>query len=687
MKMDFPACDLVLPVFNSLTYVKDCIESLLSGTQNCQYHLYIIDDASDRHTAAFLGQQAATHAHISVLRLPQNQGFVRASNLGIAQGTAPYVVLVNSDVIVTPGWLSRLVRCAESDPRIAAVNPLTNRATYLDIPLAPGANFYGMDFVLAQQSPRDYPDVVTGVGFCLLLRRAALDQVGVFDEIYGQGYCEDSDLCMRLVAHGYRTVVADDVYVYHKGSASFLDRGTRYRHNRKIFDARWAAEYQRQFRAFRQRNPLQPVRDLFQFPRRWEPFTFLRREGGRQFRRLLKGEPLHIIAKDTVRAVLRAPTATRALVTPETVARFTRPGRLRVTYVLRSLALAGGVLSVIQLVNELILLGVEARLVALRDDGDLAQWKLLTQPILFHTEADLQANFPESDIAVATLWITAPWVANVVRTGYAKQGVYFLQDYESWFFPETDYRARARVQDTYALLPQKIVKSEWLKQMLVQDGFPTHKIPLGMDLGVFYPRERPTNRLPTARLPTARPPTARPPTVLAMTRPETPRRGFPDTVAALHKVKAAMPEVEIVVFGDAKVSSRIPFPHRNVGVVADRNQLAELYAQADIFLDGSTFQGFGRPALEAMACGAACVLTNAGGVSEYARDGENCLLVPPQQPDRFADAILTLLQNAPLRKTLSDGGLHTVQAYCHKREARDTLAYFTALMGRVKIES
>jgi O-antigen biosynthesis protein len=664
MTTDFPTYDLVLPVFNGLTYVKDCVASILAGTRDCSYHLYIVDDASDGHTAAFLAQQATTHAHISVLRLSQNQGFVQACNLGIAQGTAPYVVLVNSDVIVPSGWLSRLVRCAESDPRIAAVNPLTNRATHLDIPLAPGANFYDMDDLLARQSPRHYPDVVTGVGFCLLLRRAALEQVGVFDEIYGQGYCEDSDLCMRLVAHGYRTVVADDVYVYHKGSVSFLDRDTRYRHNRKIFDARWAAEHQRQFRVFRQQNPLQPVRDLFQTPRRWAPVTFLRHEGGRQIRRVLKGEPLRAIAKDTVRAVLRAPTAMRALVTPETVACFTRPDRLRVTYVLRSLALTGGVLSVVQLVNELILLGVEARIVALRDDGDLAQWKLLTQPILFRSVADLQANFPESDIAVATWWVTAPWVANVVRAGRAKQGVYFLQDYESWFFPESDARARARVQETYPLLPHKIVKSEWLKQMLARDGFPTHKILLGMDLGVFYPRDRTTTR---------------PPTVLAMTRPQTPRRGFSDTVVALQRVKAARPDVEIVVFGDAKASARIPFPHRNVGVVGDRNRLAELYSQADIFLDGSTFQGFGRPALEAMACGAVCVLTNVGGVSEYARDGENCLLVPPQQPERFADAILTLLRDEGLRKTLADGGLRTVQAYCHKREARDTLAYFHSL--------
>lgn len=96
LKTESPTCDLILPVFNGLTYVKDCLESLLPGTQDCPYHLYIIDDASDRYTAAFLVQQAATYSHVSVLRLPQNQGFVWACNLEIAQGTAPYIVLVNS---------------------------------------------------------------------------------------------------------------------------------------------------------------------------------------------------------------------------------------------------------------------------------------------------------------------------------------------------------------------------------------------------------------------------------------------------------------------------------------------------------------------------------------------------------------------------------------------------------------
>ena len=99
------------------------------------------------------------------------------------------------------GWLGRLLACA--DTNIASVNPLTNHASQISIPIAPSANFISMDRTIRKLSQRQYPDVVTGVGFCMLLRRSALDDVGLFDEIYGHGYCEESDLCMRLTTKGF----------------------------------------------------------------------------------------------------------------------------------------------------------------------------------------------------------------------------------------------------------------------------------------------------------------------------------------------------------------------------------------------------------------------------------------------------------------------------------------------------
>ncbi|MBW1743327.1 MAG: glycosyltransferase family 4 protein, partial [Deltaproteobacteria bacterium] len=201
---------------------------------------------------------------------------------------------------------------------------------------------------------------------------------------------------------------------------------------------------------------------------------------------------------------------------------------------------------------------------------------------------------------------------------------------------------------------------------LAKDGYRSEKIRLGMDLSLFYPRNNKRSSHPV---------------VLAMARPGTPRRGFPHVVEALKRVKHALPETEIVLFGDYLSSQKIPFSYRDEGIVTDQNRLAELYSAADVFLDGSDFQGFGRTALEAMACGTACVLTDVGGVREYGRDEENCLLVPPKSPEDFANAIIRTLKDNGLRKKLVQNGLETVKDYCHKREAKETLAFFQGLMG------
>ena len=659
--------DIVLPIYNKLTYFRECIYSILENVSGISIKLYIIDDYSDHVTQRSLETFRRDCPQIILHRNSKNLGFLKSSNLGVSLGNSPYVLLINSDVIVTPNWLSRLIQCAESDPKIAAVNPLTNYASNINIPIAPGANFYGMDRLLAQNLSPQYPDVVTGVGFCMLLRRSALEKVGLFDEIYDRGYCEDSDLCMQLTTNGYRTVVADNVYVYHQGRASFKgERDTRYLKNRQIFDGRWSTEYERQFKEFLKTNPLQPSRDLFKVPlQQWDPVQSMR-ETYHGMRHYWHECQWLSAAKEALKGIYKLPQAKRDIATPEFVAKVTRPEPLRVTYVLPGIGISGGISSVIQLVNELILLGVEARIVApSMQKKEVANWKFFTQPIIFKSEQELLDNFPESDLAVATFWTTASWVAELVKMGRVKAGAYFLQDYEPWFYPEKEQQTRSQVKATYDLIAHKIVKSDWLAKLLAQDGYQTTKISLGMDLGLFYPRDVSPSSYPT---------------VIAMTRPDTPRRGFYYVIEALQLVKEALPETEIILFGDDKLKTRkIPFEFRDEGKIGDRDQLAELYSQADVFLDGSDFQGFGRPALEAMACGAACVLTNVGGVTEYAVDRQNCLLVPPKQAEDFAKAIIELLTNQELKYSLIASGFKTVKNFCHKREAQKTFNYFNQI--------
>jgi glycosyltransferase involved in cell wall biosynthesis len=346
----------------------------------------------------------------------------------------------------------------------------------------------------------------------------------------------------------------------------------------------------------------------------------------------------------------------------------TPPGRLRVIYVLDRLVVAGGVLSVLQLVNELIRLGVEARVAALYEDPLIHDWRpLYTRPLIYRNVEELLRECPDSDVIFATHWNTAEWVHRLWREGRTRTAGYLIQDYEPWFFPETATTERERVKMTYPLLPHRIVMSDWLRERLAADGCASDKIPLGMDLGQFYPRtvQRSSRSV-----------------VLAMARPGTPRRGFPATIAALAQVKQARPEVDIVLFGDRFLDRQaIPFPFRNEGLVIRQEQLAELYSEADIFLDGSEFQGFGRCALEAMACGAACVLTDLGGVLEYARHEDNALLTSPGQAAAMAAAILRLLDDPALHQRLVASGLSTVMRFCHRREAHDTLAWIEQVLA------
>jgi glycosyltransferase involved in cell wall biosynthesis len=94
--------------------------------------------------------------------------------------------------------------------------------------------------------------------------------------------------------------------------------------------------------------------------------------------------------------------------------------------------------------------------------------------------------------------------------------------------------------------------------------------------------------------------------------------------------------------------------------------VAELISSAHVLVDASRWQGFGRPGLEAMACGTVPVLTNAGGVHEYARDGENCLMMESGDPASGAEAVLGLLSDEDLYMRLAEDGLATAPGFSHE---------------------
>lgn len=144
-------------------------------------------------------------------------------------------MLINSDTIVTPGWLRKLYAVMAGDASIAGVGPLSNAASWQSIPrtkaptgewvvnaFGPSATPDRIAAELEQMDDGAAPDFPLLNGFCTLFRKAALEQVGYFDDdAFPRGYGEENDLCVRLTKAGWSLRVAPDTYVHHAKSRSF----------------------------------------------------------------------------------------------------------------------------------------------------------------------------------------------------------------------------------------------------------------------------------------------------------------------------------------------------------------------------------------------------------------------------------------------------------------------------------
>jgi GT2 family glycosyltransferase/glycosyltransferase involved in cell wall biosynthesis len=220
--------DIVIPVYKGLAATKRCLESVLSDPDRLPGRIIAIDDRSPEPALSAWLDRLAAKKRIVLLRNARNLGFVASVNLGMRKAGANDVVLLNSDTEVPGGWLPRLAAQAYRTHRIASVSPFSNNATICGYPriagsaLPFGRSVRDIDDVCRATGAGRSVDVPTTVGFCMYIRRAALDAVGTFDEAaFGRGYGEENDFCLRATAQGWRHMLACDVFVYHEGSVSF----------------------------------------------------------------------------------------------------------------------------------------------------------------------------------------------------------------------------------------------------------------------------------------------------------------------------------------------------------------------------------------------------------------------------------------------------------------------------------
>jgi len=226
--------DVIIPVYRGLEETQACIESVLANTAEPLGRIIVVEDCSPEPALVDWLQTAAATGRIHLIRNARNLGFVRSVNIGMREAGKNDVVLLNSDTEVPPHWLQRLARQAYASRKIASVSPFSNNATICSYPalaggpLAFGRSVSDIDTACQSVNAGRWVDVPTTVGFCMYIRRAALDRVGLFDaERFKMGYGEENDFCLRASALGWSHRLACDTFVYHKGSVSFLDRTTK----------------------------------------------------------------------------------------------------------------------------------------------------------------------------------------------------------------------------------------------------------------------------------------------------------------------------------------------------------------------------------------------------------------------------------------------------------------------------
>ena len=226
--------DIVLCVHNALEDVKECLTSIRQYTK-VDYRLLIVDDGSQPETRDFLKSWVQEVSVATLFRNEMACGYTKAANIGLRASKGDYVILLNSDTIVTPGWIEKLIECATSRKDIGIVGPLSNCASWQSIPeifdknggwminnLPEGYSLEMFNNIVANISEKTFPCVSFVNGFCYMIKRAVIDAIGWLDEeSFPYGYGEENDFSIRARKAGFKLAIADHAYVYHSKSKSF----------------------------------------------------------------------------------------------------------------------------------------------------------------------------------------------------------------------------------------------------------------------------------------------------------------------------------------------------------------------------------------------------------------------------------------------------------------------------------
>jgi GT2 family glycosyltransferase len=208
---------IVIVNYNGGSKLERCVESVLRFTNNPE--LIVIDNGSTDRSDSLITQRSPK---VKVVKNHKNLGFAKASNIGIRQAVAPWIILLNPDTRVTSGWLDNLLKAANSEDKIGIVTPKLLRLDGRTI------DSTGLVFDFKTGRSRDRGSGEADIGqyndqeqlpsccfACVAIKREVLEGTGLLDEKMVL-YFEDVDYCLRARVGGWKVLYAPKSVVLHE---------------------------------------------------------------------------------------------------------------------------------------------------------------------------------------------------------------------------------------------------------------------------------------------------------------------------------------------------------------------------------------------------------------------------------------------------------------------------------------
>lgn len=214
---DQPKASIIIPVYNKWLYTYNCLRSIANNTSDVPYEVIVVDNASEDETGEWLDRIE----NLVVIKNNENEGFIKACNKGAGAARGEFLVFLNNDTVVLPGWLSALIGTLQGELSVGAVGA---KLLYPDGRLQEAGGIIWNDASGWNYGRNDSPDkskynfvreVDYCSGACLAIKKEIFKRCNGFDERYYPAYFEDSDLCFAVRKLGYKVLYQPKAEIIH----------------------------------------------------------------------------------------------------------------------------------------------------------------------------------------------------------------------------------------------------------------------------------------------------------------------------------------------------------------------------------------------------------------------------------------------------------------------------------------